>query len=171
MREGKLRITRISCFAGAYVADGEEGEDGIATDGAEGADYAEGEDGIATDGADFLLRRRICRGWRGGRGWDSYGWRGFPASQAHVSADERRERGRSGRRQCGGSGGEVLKFGGSKVLKFGAGACTEPPRPPRQHKLTVQRNEGWGDAVPASRSDGEMERWSVQGPKARPIPV
>ncbi len=37
------------------------------------------------------------------------------------------------------SAGEVLKFGCSKVW---AGACTEPPCPPRQHKFTVQRTKG-----------------------------
>ena len=61
----------------------------------------------------------------------------------------------------------VLKFGSSKVLKLEAIACTEPHSPQSQRKLTVQHkksaNRRYADAtawyaVPASRSDGVMER-------------
>jgi hypothetical protein len=51
---------------------------------------------LATDFADFLLRRRIwariasrgsMRGAGAATGHFSYGFRGFPASQAHIGAD------------------------------------------------------------------------------------
>ena len=43
-----------------------------------------------------------------------------------------------------------------------AGACTEPPRPPPRQKLTVQRSEGWGDAVPASHTQGTAKTLNPQ---------